>query len=124
MARWLKKFMDPNTKCPQCFGAMKVSDLRASRFNVCCSLSGNTNASRSFKQMAMVRCGSEFYNKSIIIGNLEREYDAFMEIMQQFTTEITILTIVISYLKRQMTKFKSKNNQPNGDKTPSDRNDH
>lgn len=120
MVRWLKKFEDVNTTCPQCLGSMKVCDLRTIRMNIRHNLDATTE--RMFKKMTIAKCGTEFLNKSIIIANLEREHDELLEQIQELATEIMILTIVTLNLKRQVAKLKGRSKQSDEEKKSSAKN--
>lgn len=80
MIRWLEKLPAQRNTCPHCLGSMSVSNLRIIRFNSSRSLVTSTNTkSKKSNRMAIVKCGMEFNNYSIIVGNLERELAELQE---------------------------------------------
>lgn len=73
--RWLEKLPEQRNTCPHCLGSMSVSNLRIIRSNPSPMIvvSTNTKSKSKSKRLALVKCGIEFNNQSIIIANLERE---------------------------------------------------
>lgn len=107
MVRWLEKFPEQRSACPQCLGAMNISQLRLIQLNSNRNLGSKTqpNGEKS-KRLALGKCGIEFNNYPLIIANLELEYAELQKEKQRLDDEKRRLDEEIWRLKEESRRIK------------------